>query len=172
MTAAVGNNGWGSSLQFSYNEYEGLKASPDSYKSTSHGSVISNEAFPDGAPIIFSNTSEALHGQLRLPLMVTPGELVFVSTFLNAGSGADMTGENSYEGTFDGSVDGFSTARISFSLPAGYSFIDGDNGSVLSGATVITSSVPEPSLYAMMFAGLLAIGAITKRRYKYQNRAG
>lgn len=170
MTAGIGNNVLQSALNFTYNEYEGLKVSPESSKLTGRGSVTSDEPFPDGAPIIFSTAPDNLHGQLRLPLMVTPGELISVSTFLAAASGAGVTDEGTYEGTFDGIVDGFSTARISFSLPAGYSFIDDDNGSVLSGATVITSNVPEPSAYAMMFAGLLAIDAITKRRYKYKKR--
>ena len=174
LSAAIGNNAWGSALQFIYNEEAGLYTRPESYEITTHGSVTSNEPFAEGAPIIFSTAPEALHGQLRLPLMATPGDVIWVDTHLSASSGGGVTEWTSkgasYEGTFDGFVDAFSTARISFSLPAGYSFIDDDNGSVLSGATIITSSVPEPSAYAMMLAGLLAIGAITKRRYKHEKR--
>jgi hypothetical protein len=162
LQAFIGNDSWGSILQFIQDGNNDIQANGLGLKTTSYGSVSSHSPFPEGDPLVISSDPTALQGRVILPLWLSPGQTVELSAMLSASSGAIPDENMNWTGTFDSMSDGFNTARLSFSVPTGYSFIDDRGENLFSGVSV--SAVPEPYTYMMLLAGLGIIGTIARKK--------
>lgn len=114
--------------------------------------------FLAGTPIITSTAAASLHGRVLMPIALTPGQSLTLTVSLIARSGAYQSDGISYSGTFDGIADGFSTGRMLFTLPAGYSFAGA--GGVFAGVPVTV--VPEPSIFILMLIGFAVLAAFAR----------
>lgn len=166
----IGNTSWSSGLQFIQNDPYGIETEGSGDKLTSYGSVISHSPFPQGNPNVISSDPTALHGQLVLPLMIIPGQVIELYAELSATSGAIPDENMNWSGTFDSVTDGFNTARLFFSLPAGYSLADELGGGLFSGVPV--AAIPEPYTYAMFLGGLGIIGTLVGRTRRHSTSNG
>lgn len=117
------------------------------YKSTNTAGVV-NEDFIQcwGQPCDLNQPltlAGVVDGQIMLNLMVTPGFFFSFSGMLQVHTSSSL-------GVL-GQVDASQTARLSYTLPAGYT--------LGSQSGVFLSAVPEPQTWALWAAGLLALVA-------------
>lgn len=117
--------------------------------------VLTDFTSADAKPIVLSMAPGSLQGRVLLPLSMRPGESAAISWGLTAsvGFGADYGAPPE-----TGSVDAWNTARISFLVPDGYSFIADDGA--MGGVPV--SAVPLPAAGWLLLSGVGLIGGLSR----------